>query len=280
MLLLALGFVSTVFTFPAGCSRAAEGGMLYFEAAGTGPGLAFIHAGVADSRMWDAEYADFAPRYRVVRMDLRGCGCSPLTPGRFSYHDDVAEVLRAAGVDHAALVGCSFGASVAVETALAYPELVDYLVLVSPSLGGGASEEMDRFGEEEEALLERGDLDGATELNLRMWVDGPHRRPDQVTPGVRERVRVMQRDAFAMETPEGVERVRLDPPAERRLKEIRVPTLILVGALDVPYILRASERLAREIPGARRIVIPGTAHLPSLERPEAFRGALEEFLPP
>ena len=254
--------------------------MLYFEAAGTGPGLAFIHAGIADSRMWDAEYAGFAPRFRVVRLDLRGFGRSPLAPGRFAYHEDVAEVLRAAALERTTLVGCSFGSTVAIETALAHPDLVGYLILVSPSLGGGESKEMDRFGEEEEVLLEKGDLDGATELNLRMWVDGPHRRPDQVAPGVRERVRVMQRSALAMEMPKGIERVRLDPPAEKRLEEIRVPTLIIVGALDVPYVLEASERLAREVQGARRVVIEGAAHLPNLERPEAFRATLEEFLSP
>jgi pimeloyl-ACP methyl ester carboxylesterase len=254
--------------------------MLYFEATGAGPGLLFIHAGVADSRMWDAEYADFARRFRVVRLDLRGFGCSPHAPGRFAYHEDVAEVLRAAGLEHATLVGCSFGSTIAVETALAHSEMVDCLVLVSPTLGGGESEEMDRFGEEEEALLEKGDLDGATELNLRMWVDGPRRTPDQVSPEVRERVRVMQREAFAMETPGGIERIRLDPPAEKRLGEIRAPVLIVVGALDVPYVLGAAERLARAIPGARRVVMPGTAHLPSLEQPGDFRKILQEFLSP
>jgi pimeloyl-ACP methyl ester carboxylesterase len=228
--------------------------------------------------MWDAEYADLASRFRVVRMDLRGFGCSPHSPGPFAYHEDVAEVLRAAGIERAVLVGCSFGSTVAIETALAHPGLVVRLVLVSPSLGAEESGEMIRFGEAEEALLERGDLDGATELNLRMWVDGPHRKPDQVAPGVRERVRVMQREAFAMETPEGVARVRLEPPAGQRLAEIRVPTLIVVGALDAPFILDAAERLTRGILGARRVVVPGAAHLPTLEQPEAFRAALEEFL--
>jgi pimeloyl-ACP methyl ester carboxylesterase len=228
--------------------------------------------------MWDFEIASFAPRFRTIRMDLRGFGRSPHTPGRFAYHDDVAEILRAAEVSRAALVGCSFGAAVAVDTALAHPDLVGRLALVSPAIAEGPSEEMDRFNEEEEALLEKGDLDGATELNLRTWVDGPHRTPDQIAPGVRELVRVMQRDAFAMDLPEGVGRVRLDPPAEQRLSEIRVPTLVVTGALDLPHILAASEHLTRGIPGARREVIEGAAHLPSLERPEEFRRILEGFL--
>ena len=213
--------------------------MLHFEAAGAGPGLAFIHAGVADSRMWDADFAEFARRFRVVRMDLRGFGRSPLVPGRFSHRDDVAEALRAAGLERATLVGCSFGSTVAVETALAHPDLVEGLVLVSPSLGGGESEEMERFGEKEEALLERGDLDGATELNLRMWVDGPHRTPDQVAPELRERVRVLEAEVARREAEDlsprlkSLEEERAALLEERRVVAKRVEDLIAkLGQLE------------------------------------------------
>ena len=248
------------------------------EQAGQGPGLLFLHAGVADSRMWDAEFEEFRSSHRVVRFDTRGFGRSPMVAGRFAYHDDVTAVAWAAGLSRAALVGCSFGASIALDVAFAYPGLVDRLVLVSPGLGGGDSEEMRRFGEEEEAALERGDLDGATELNLRMWVDGPQRGPGDVDAEVRERVRVMQLDAFRVEMPPGVERVRLDPPADARLAELQVPTLVIVGDLDVPFVLAAAERIEREVPGARRVVVRGAAHMANLERPAEFRSIVEEFL--
>jgi pimeloyl-ACP methyl ester carboxylesterase len=137
---------------------------------------------------------------------------------------------------------------------------------------------MRRFEEEEEAALERGDLEGATELNLRMWVDGPRRGPDEVDPEVRERVRVMQLDAFRMEMPSGVERVRLEPPAAGRLGELRVPTLAVAGQLDVPFVLGAAERIEREVPGARRVVVSDAAHMVNLERPAEFRRILEDFL--
>jgi pimeloyl-ACP methyl ester carboxylesterase len=249
------------------------------EQAGQGPGLLFLHAGVADSRMWDAEFGAFRDSHRVVRFDTRGFGRSPMPSGRFAYHDDAAAVARAAGLARCTLVACSFGANIALETALAHPGLVERLVLVSPGLGGGAdSEEMRRFEAEEEAALERGDLDGATELNLRMWVDGPRRGPDEVDAEVRERVRVMQLDAFRVEMPSGVERVRLEPPAATRLGELRVPTLVVAGELDMPFVLSAAERVEREVPGARRVVVPGVAHMVNLERPAEFRRLLEDFL--
>jgi pimeloyl-ACP methyl ester carboxylesterase len=252
---------------------------LHAEWAGSGPAILFLHAGVADSRMWDTEFAAFSGSSRVVRFDTRGFGRSPMPAATFAYHDDVVAVMGAAGCERATLVGCSFGANIAVDTALAHPDRIERLVLIAPGLGGGDDDEaMRRFGEEEEALLERGDLDGATELNLRMWVDGPFRVPAVVDPAVRERVRVMQRGAFALEMPAGVKRTHLDPPAAQRLSEIRVPTLVVVGALDVPYLLDVAERIEREVPDARRVVIPDAAHMVTLERPREFDRALRDFL--
>lgn len=255
-----------------------NGADLFSEWTGAGPGLVFLHAGACDSRMWDAEFRAFAPTHRVVRFDARGFGRSPLVSGRFAYHDDAAAVARAAGCERATLVGCSFGSVTALETALSHPALVERLVLVAPSVGIGDDEGMRRFGEEEDALVERGDLDAATELNLRMWVDGPHRGPNEVDPDVRERVRVMQLDAFRLEMPSGVERIRLEPPATERLAEIRVPTLVVVGALDQPFIAAAAERVEREIPGARRLVFADAAHMATMERPAEFLRAVRGFL--
>lgn len=262
-----------------GGSLEVNGTSIHVEAEGTGRGLVFIHAGVADSRMWDAEVGAFADRFRVVRFDLRGFGRSPLVPGKFAYHEDVIGVMDAVGLSSATLVACSFGANIAVDACLAHPSRVKGLVLVAPGLGAMDTDPViQKFGEEEEALLDKGDLDGATELNLRMWVDGPHRRADQVAADVRERVRVMQMDAFLVPMPQGVERARLDPPADGRLGEIGVPTMVVVGSLDLPMKLRVAEWIEKEIPGARRAVIPDAAHMVTLERPAEFQAILREFL--
>ena len=252
---------------------------MHIEAAGSGPGLVFIHAGVADSRMWDAEFTAFSDRFRVARFDLRGFGRSPMVPGSFAYHDDVVAVMDVASLPTATLVGCSFGARVALDTCLANPGRVDRLVLVAPGLSSMDDDpDIQKFGEEEDALVEKGDLDGATELNLRMWVDGPFRSPQQVSADVREQVRVMQLDAFRVPAPEGVHRVKLEPPADERLAEIGVPTLVIVGALDLPVKVRTAERIEGAIPSARRVVIPDAAHMATLERPAEFERILREFL--
>jgi pimeloyl-ACP methyl ester carboxylesterase len=135
--------------------------------------------------------------------------------------------------------------------------------------------------EEEEAALERGDFDEAVEVNLRMWVDGPSRSPEEVDSEVRRKVGEMQRRAFEIwqEAGEEGEHQALVEDWGERLAEISVPTLVIVGELDRPEMLDIAERLEAEIPNARRETIPGTAHVPSMERPDEFDRLVLDFLP-
>lgn len=259
--------------------------MIHREVAGDGPGVALVHSTVCDSRMWDVEFPALAERYRVLRFDLRGYGRSDLPPGPFSLVDDVAALLDEAGLERAALVGLSGGAALALDFALAEPERVTGLVLAAPAIGGlDWSEEVQQFGEREDELLDAGELEGAVELNLRMWVDGPQRGPDAVDPAVRAKVGEMQRrafeiqlEAFARDEQPGPSK-RLDPPAIERLDEVRVPTLVIVGDADVQDVLDRAAILASRIRDARKIVVPDVAHMINLERPAEFLGIVDEFL--
>jgi 3-oxoadipate enol-lactonase len=256
-----------------------NGAHLYYEVRGDGYPLLLLHAGVGDMRMWDAQAEEFAKQYTVVRPDLRGFGRSALVPGEFSYYEDVAALLEFLGIKKAYVLGQSFGGRVAIDLALSHPQLVAALVLGAPSVGGhDFSNEVQLFEAEEEAALERGDLDAATELNLRMWVDGPRRGPDEVDPAVRELVRGMVRQGLSVPMPEGVSLRSLTPPAIARLGEITVPTLVIVGELDAPEFLRLSEVVTAAIPGAKRVVVPGVAHLPNLEKSRQFNRLVLDFL--
>jgi len=257
-----------------------NGARLYYKVGGEGRPLLLLHAGVADSRMWDDQFSVFAQHYKVIRYDLRGFGKSAMPPGLFSSHEDVAGLLNFLNVEKAYVIGQSFGGYVAIDFTLAHPGMVDALVLGAPNVSGyePSSEEIQRFCAEEEDALNRGDLAGATELNLRMWVDGLNRTPDQVNPTVRERVREMQLFAFSLPEPEDVEEQPLTPPAITRLAEIRVPTLIIIGGQDVPEFLKISDIIAAGITGAKKVIIPGVAHLPNMEKPAEFNRIVLDFL--
>ena len=258
---------------------------LWYEIEGEGPAVVLAHAGIADSRMWDAQVADLARDHRVLRYDLPGYGRSTLPPGPFSHVDDLARLLELAGIGSATVVGCSLGGRVALELALERPELVDALVLVAPGLPDHEwSEEMQRVSAEEDELFDRGDLEAAADLNVRVWVDGPRRAPAGVDADVRERVREMCLESLRLHAAAfaGPEEpgpgARLDPPASARLGEVAVPTLVVTGDADVDDILEICDRLAAGIPGARKVVVPGAAHALPLERPDELNRELREFL--
>ena len=259
--------------------------ILHHEVSGDGPAVVLIHEAIGDGRLWAPQVEALAPRYRVVVPDLRGYGRSPLPPERFRHADDVVAVLDSLAIERTALVGGSLGARVALEVALTEPDRVWALALVAPGLSGFEwSEEVRAGWAAEEAALDAGDIEVAVEINLRMWVDGPRRSPGDVDPAVRSRVAEMQRRALEIQVAAYADPERqpdeepFDPPASARLGEVRAPTLVVVGELDQPDIVAIAERAAAEIPGAGLVVLEGTAHAPSLERPDQLSNLLSEFL--
>jgi pimeloyl-ACP methyl ester carboxylesterase len=169
------------------------------------------------------------------------------------------------------------GSQTAIEVAIAAPERVSSLVAVAARTGTPVSSALRAGWERVEELYEAGDIAGAVEYELRMWVDGPDRGPDAVDPEMRERVREMNAALFTRDDDAG-EELPLDPPADERLAEISAPTLIVYGDKDVMDVRQAAGPLAGAIPGARLAVIPDAAHLPLMERPEVFNEIVLEFL--
>jgi 3-oxoadipate enol-lactonase len=251
------------------------------EAAGDGPAVVLIHAGICDARMWDPQWETFPRSHRVVRYDLRGFGRSAIEPGRWSNARDLLGVLEQQDVRKASLVAVSMGGRVALEVAIARPDLVEALVLVGAGLPGHEwSAEMKAADEAEMAALTEGDLDAAVEVSLRTWVDGPLRRPEDVDPEVRALVGEMQRRAYELQMPvwETAEEEPLVGDVSERLGEVGAPTLVLVGEEDVPDMHEIAGRLERELPNAGRASIADTAHVPSLERPREFDQLVLPFL--
>ncbi len=255
-----------------------NGTRLYYEVAGEGHPLVLIHAGIADSRMWDDQWDLFAQSYKVVRFDLRGCGRSPQPPTEFSLHDDLYRLLRFLDIERTYLLGVSMGGSLAIDFTFDRPEMVDGLIVVGSGVSGRKpSEAMQQAWEKVGAAFDSGGIPAANEIEMQMWVDGPQRTPDKVDPQVRARVAEMNANNFAMGSEEARPRP-LQPPATERLHNIRVPTLIVVGDLDQPDVIESAALLEAEIPGARKVVIRGAAHMPSMEQPARFNRIVLDFL--
>ena len=255
-----------------------NGARLYYEVGGAGHPLVLIHAGICDSRMWDAQWGVLAQQFKVIRYDWRGCGKSVMPPERFSHRGDLYRLLQLLGVDRTYLVGVSYGARIAMEFTLEHPEMVDALILVAAGIGAvEPSEALKRALDEADAAASAGDIARANEIELQVWVDGPVRTPDQVDPSVRERVREMNANNFALLNEEATEEP-LEPPVRSRLADIHVPTLVIVGDHDQPHVVATADLLEAGIAGARKVIIPGTAHLPGMERPDEFNRLVLDFL--
>jgi 3-oxoadipate enol-lactonase len=257
-----------------------NGAELNYELTGVGPAVGLAHEGVCDLRMWDELVEALAPEFTVLRYDMRGYGESTLPPGPFSQSGDLLALLDHVGIDRAALVGVSYGARVALDTAFVAPDRVTGLVLASSGLRDHEwSSVVREFGDEEERLLDS-DLAAATDLNVRLWVDGPNRGPDAVREEARERVRTMQQRAFEVQVAayEAQPAPGPEDPVNVRLDAIEAPALVVVGAADLPDFLEIADRLEAELPDARKIVLADTAHTIPLERPDEFRDLTLEFL--
>ncbi len=262
-----------------------NGTRLYYEVAGEGYPLVLMHGGIMDSAMWDDQFETFAQHYRVIRYDLRGFGQSDL-PGAetFSMRGDLRALLEFLGIEKANVLAISMAGSIAIDFALDFPDIVNALILVAPGVNGFdydaiQPEDEKAMFQEIEAAFERGDIEGAVELEIRAWVDGPERTPEQVDPGVRKRVYDMDlRNSRRAEDIEWPATQKLEPPAFERLSEIRVPTLLIVGDGDVYEQIIVVDTLATQIPGAQKAVMHGVAHVPNMERPAEFNQLVLDFL--
>lgn len=259
----------------------APGARLYYEVTGQGHPLLLIHAGVADCRMWDEQFPVFAEHFRVIRYDTRAFGKSVTEDVAFSNRQDICDLLDHLGIERTYIIAVSRGGSIAIDFTLEHPDRVAALIPVASGLGGFKSgprpDAETRMFAEMDRLYEAKDFTRLADLEVRMWVSGPGQSPDRVGLPLRERVREMILRNYTTHTVEG-QPVVLDPPAAGRLAEIRVPTLVVLGDLDETGVTRAAEAIANGVPGARKVVIPGTAHMLTMEKPAEFTRLVLEFL--
>lgn len=245
---------------------------LSHDVAGDGPVLVLLHSGVCDRRMWDAQWAALLDTgYRVVRCDFRGFGESPVADRPYDDAENVADLLRSLGIERAALVGSSYGGKVALEVAARRPDTVTALVLLCSALPGHEPSDVLRsFAEQEEALIEAGDIAGAVELNVETWL-GP-----EADDAVREQVRRMQRRAFDVQLAAAEEFAPTE--AEVNLSLITAPCLAMSGGHDLPDFREIAALLPKQLADARHRELPWAGHFPNLERPAEVTDLLTRFL--
>jgi pimeloyl-ACP methyl ester carboxylesterase len=241
-------------------------GEIYYQITGdTGPALLLSHGYGATSAMFGHNLSALADGRRVVTWDLRGHGRSgyPADVAQYSAANalaDMTALLAELDVEQAVLGGHSLGGFLSLDFALAFPERVSALVLIGTGPGyrnDAARDDWNRRAHATAArLAERGlaGLGGSDELH-----SGEHREASGLIHAATQTL--TQRDAHVIDG----------------LPSIAVPTLVVVGANDKPF-LGAAEYMASKIPGARKLVIPDAGHAPNVSQPERFNTEVTRFL--
>jgi pimeloyl-ACP methyl ester carboxylesterase len=256
---------------------------LYYEVTGDGPPLVLVHGFACGLRTWDPQVRALARQWRVVTYDVRGHGISeaPADPAAYSQPISIAD-LRAL-MEHlqtgpAAVGGLSMGGNIALNFALAHPEMVTALIVADTGAGSddaadwvatvhGLADDLERHGIEAFA-----DTAMANPLFARYAAQGP----------AAER---FIRSCLMTHPARGLAHTGREVLTKRpslyalaaQLRALAIPTLLIVGEHDEPCV-KVHRFLADTIPGARHVVIPGVGHLTNLEAPDAFNREVEQFL--
>lgn len=212
--------------------------------------------------------------------DRRGFGKTSYEPEAYCDEDDLLAVLDAVDASAAVLVGNSQGGRVAIDFALAHPSRVAALVLITPAVSGAPypvplPEHTARLDAAIEAASEAGDVDAVNRLEAHLWLDGPSAAEGRVGGEARALFMDMNRRVLVAASPG---QQCAPEPAYDRLAAIAAPVSVIVGALDLQYILDKAQYIVVSVPHGTRVVMPEVAHLPQLEQPDSFMAALSRAL--
>ncbi len=256
---------------------------LYYEETGQGAPLVWVHEYGGDLRSWEPQVRYFARRYRVITYNHRGYAPStvPKTARDFSQDllvEDLHQLLEKLGVGPVHLGGCSMGANVARDIALAHGNMVRSLILVGAGAGSVAREEFLKAQAATAAALDR---DGIA-ARIRAFDTVPTRATFKAKDprGFAEFLRQAgEHDpvACAHLAREVMSKRKTIFEVETGLKALRVPALIMVGDRDAPCV-EPSLIMRSWMPHAGLAVFPACGHTPNLEEPALFNIHVAEFL--
>lgn len=254
------------------------GRRLHFVSRGAGPAVLLVHGMGAASHAWDHLELE---GFRLIAVDLPGCGRSELSLGPQGPHDLaylLGELMRELGHKSFSVVGHSLGALIALELALLRPEHVRAAVLVDAAIRVSPAARLCNLPVAPEAAAAALEALPVPRALIRLYL--------RVIFGDRRRITQAAVEAYARTagSPNYLSvqlaqiRGLLSWSPGDRIRSLRVPALVVWGERDPFVALEAGERFARSLPGARFVAIPGCGHAPAEECPAALTAAAVPFL--
>jgi pimeloyl-ACP methyl ester carboxylesterase len=243
-----------------------DGVNIYYEVHGSGPALLLTHGYSSTSAMWQGQIAALSKQHKLILWDMRGHGQSDY-PGDASAYSaaltvgDIAALLDKAGAHSAIVGGLSLGGYMSLAFYRAHPQRVRALLIIDTGPGFKKDEARDAWNKRAHDTGDRFEREGLGGLKLAS----------------RERSSVVHRDASGLARAARGMLTQRDAGVIETLPQINVPSLVVVGADDTPF-LAASDYMAAKIPGARKVVIPAAGHAVNIDQPQAFIDAVLPFL--
>lgn len=283
-----------VFLFSAGCaslkdSEAATGTIpagklqIYYQQKGEGEAILLIHAGLQNSTMWEEQVKELSKNYKVVTIDLPFHGNTTGVDTAILAKDVVKTVLDSLHLQKVSVAGLSMGASVVQDFIIAYPERVNKVFLISAGINGYDkkfgidSVSMVWYTKFAEALHSKDTARAALEFT-KAWGEGINHRGDSLTKPASRYVFQTTLATLKQHKMEGWPNLQEQPPALDGITGLKMPVLIIHGDQDLPFITTASLYMEKNIPGARRVLLKGAAHMLNMEQPTEVNQLMMEFL--
>ncbi len=243
-----------------------NGVKIHYEVHGKGPAILLSHGYSATSAMWRGQIEVLSKDHTLILWDMRGHGQSdyPENPSLYSEEatvGDMAAILDAIGVKRAMIGGLSLGGYISLAFHLAHPERAQALLIIDTGPGFKNDEARAGWNATAEKTAQRYATEG---LGL---LEG----------GSAERRLAQHRNARGLELAARGMLAQRDARVISSLPDIKVPSLVLVGSDDKPF-LNAADYMAAKIPGAEKMVIAGAGHAANIDQPEAFNAAILAFL--
>jgi pimeloyl-ACP methyl ester carboxylesterase len=243
-----------------------DGVKIHYEVHGDGPPLILTHGYSSTSAMWKGQIEALSRHHRLVLWDMRGHGQSDYPDDPNAYSEaatvgDIAALLDTVGARRAIVGGLSLGGYMSLAFYRAYPERVSALLIIDTGPGFKKDDAREVWNKRALDTADRYDREGLAVLK-------------SATP---ERATASHRDATGLARAARGMLTQRDARVIEVLPEIKVPSLVVVGADDAPF-LAASDYMAAKIPGAKKVVIPAAGHAVNIDQPQAFIEAVLPFL--
>lgn len=243
-------------------------GQIYYEVAGFGEPIVFVHGFTLDHTMWSPQVEFFSKSHQVITYDARGFGKSSLPNGLYDHTADLRALLDHLGIEQAHFVGLSMGGRIAINFSLAHLKMVKTLTLMDSALDGYKSE---------------------VDWNVYVKEQGPEKAKKnwlnhEVFTMTQRRPEVVAALGAIVEGYSGWHWLHRDPQnpasthARDRLHEITKPTLVIVGEGDLTYFHNIADVLAAGIPGSRKAIVPNAGHMVNMEASDATNALLADFI--